>query len=85
MVARAGEAAAEAAEGHAAAAAGEAVARGARQLCWGRRLLEWRYLQGEWSSGTPAAGRNEAHESSPLLGLEDSKFERERGFSEIGN
>ena len=26
-----------------------------------------------------SAGRNELHESSPLLGLEDIKFERERG------
>ena len=30
----------------------------------------------------PATGRNEPHESSPLLGLKDSKFERERGVSE---
>ena len=29
-------------------------------------------------------GKNEPHESSPSLGLEDSKFERERGFLETG-
>ena len=28
------------------------------------------------------AGRNEPHESSPLLGFKESKFEREGGVSE---
>ena len=30
------------------------------------------------------AGKNEPHESSPLVGLEEVKFERERGVSETG-
>ena len=29
-------------------------------------------------------GKNEPHESSPLLSLENIKFERERGVSETG-
>ena len=36
----------------------------------------------EGRSGAPIATRNEPHESSSLLGLEDIKFERERGVSE---
>ena len=47
-------------------------------------LREWRCRQGEGRSGAPADGRNEPHESSPLLGLEDIKFEREREVSETG-
>ena len=47
-------------------------------------LLEWRCWQGEGRSGTPAVGRNEPHESLPLLGLKEIKFERERGVLENG-
>ena len=47
-------------------------------------LLELGCRQGEGRSGAPAAGRNEPHESSPLLGLEEIKFEREKGVSETG-
>ena len=47
-------------------------------------LLEWRCRQGKGRSSVPTADRNGPHESSPLLGLEDIKFERERGVSETG-
>ena len=30
------------------------------------------------------AGRNETHESSPLSGLKESKFERRREFQKLG-
>ena len=46
--------------------------------------MEWRCRQGEGRSGALAAGRNEPHESSSLLGLEEIKFERERGVSKTG-
>ena len=37
----------------------------------------------EWSSSAPAAGRNEPHESSPLSGLKERKFERRREFQKL--
>ena len=47
-------------------------------------LLEWRCRQGEGRSGAPVVERNEPHESSPLLGLEEIKFERGRRVSKTG-
>ena len=35
-------------------------------------------------SCAPAVGRNEPRQSSPLLGFEEIKFEREKGVSKTG-
>ena len=43
-------------------------------------ILSGEVSQREWISGAPATGRNEPHESSPLSGLKESKFERRREF-----